>query len=53
MDPIDEDDNYIPLSPEVRKDAAYAIKARLDGAFFAEVSNAKWKYDGAGFGANE
>jgi hypothetical protein len=53
MDPIDEDDNYIALSPEVRNDAAYAIKARLDGAFFAEVSNAKWKYDDNGFGAND
>lgn len=53
MDPIDEDDNYIALSPEVRNDAAYAIKARLDGAFFAQVSNAKWKYDGNGFGAND
>lgn len=53
MDPIDEEDNYIALSPEVRNDAAYAIKARLDGAFFNEVSNAKWKYDANGFGAND
>tara|TARA_R110000868_G_scaffold130901_1_gene340821 strand:+ start:5194 stop:5457 length:264 start_codon:yes stop_codon:yes gene_type:complete len=30
MDPIDEQDNYISLSPEVRNDAAYAIKARID-----------------------
>jgi len=52
MDPIDEDDNYIPLSPQVRKDAAYAIKARLDWAFFNQVTNAKWKYDANGFGAN-
>jgi len=52
MDPIDEDDNYIALSPEVRNDAAYAIKARLDGAFFNEVLNAKWKYDANGFGIN-
>jgi hypothetical protein len=49
MDPIDEDDNYIPLSPQVREDAAYAIKARLDGAFFNQVLNAKWKYDTNGF----
>lgn len=53
MDPIDEDDNYIELSPEVRNDAAYAIKARIDWAFFAQVSNAKWKYDTNGFGAND
>lgn len=52
MDPIDEDDNYIKLSPQVRNDAAYAIKARLDGAFFNEVLNAKWKYDANGFGVN-
>lgn len=52
MDPIDEQDNYISLSPEVRNDAAYAIKARIDWAFFAQVSNAKWKYDANGFGAN-
>lgn len=52
MDPIDEDDNYIPLTPKVREDATYAIKARLDGAFFNEVLNAKWKYDANGFGVN-
>ena len=52
MDPIDEDDNYIALSPQVREDATYAIKARLDGAFFNEVLNAKWKMDANGFGVN-
>jgi hypothetical protein len=52
MDPIDEEDNYIALSPQVRNDAAYAIKARIDGAFFNEVLNAKWKYDANGFGVN-
>lgn len=53
MDPIDVEDNYIALSPQVRNDAAYAIKARLDGDFFAQVSNAKWKYDNGGFAAND
>lgn len=52
MDPIDEEENYIPLSPQVRADAAYAIKARLDWAFFNQVLNAKWKYDANGFGVN-
>lgn len=53
MDDIDEDDNYINIKPEVIADASYAIKKRIDGDFFAEVLNAKWKYDANGFGVNE
>jgi len=52
IDPIDEQDDYINVRPELVEDAAYAIKARIDGAFFNEVLNAKWKYDANGFGVN-
>lgn len=52
MDDLDEDDNYINIKPDVISDASYAIKKRIDGDFFAQVLNAKWKYDTAGFGVN-
>lgn len=52
IDPIDEQDDYINVKPELVEDAAYAIKARLDGDFFNQVLNAKWKYDANGFGVN-
>ena len=52
MDDLDEDDNYINIKPEVIADASYAIKKRIDGDFFAQVLNAKWKYDSNGFGVN-
>lgn len=52
MDVIDEGDDYIDVKPEVIQDASYQIKKRIDGDFFAQVSNAKWKYDANGFGRN-
>ena len=52
MDVIDEGDEYIDVKPEVIQDASYQIKKRIDGDFFAQVSNAKWKYDANGFGRN-
>lgn len=52
IDDIDEGDNYIDVKPEVTSDAAYQIKRRIDGDFFAQVANAKWKYDSNGFGRN-
>jgi hypothetical protein len=52
MDVIDEGDDYIDVKPEVIEDASYQIKKRIDGDFFAQVSNAKWKYDANGFGRN-
>jgi hypothetical protein len=30
MDPIDEEDNYINVKPEVVSDGAYKIKERID-----------------------
>ena len=30
IDPIDEQDNYINIKPEVVADAAYKLKERLD-----------------------
>ena len=52
LDDIDVDDDYINVKPEVISDASYQIKSRIDGDFFAEVLNAKWKYDNSGFGLN-
>lgn len=52
IDQIDEQDDYINIKPEVISDASYQIKKRIDGDFFAQVLNAKWKYDANGFGLN-
>jgi hypothetical protein len=52
MDVIDEGDNYIDVKSEVIQDASYQIKKRIDGDFFNQVLNAKWKYDANGFGRN-
>lgn len=52
IDELDMEDNYINMAPELTRNAGYMLKARIDGDFFAEVLNAKWKYDNAGVGAN-
>jgi hypothetical protein len=52
MDVIDEGDDYIDIKPEVIQESGYQIKKRIDGDFFNQVLNAKWKYDTAGFGRN-
>lgn len=52
IDDIDEAEDYIDVKAEVISDAAYQIKRRIDGDFFAQATNAKWKYDANGFGLN-
>lgn len=52
MDKIDEGDDYIDIKPEVIQESSYQIKKRIDGDFFNQVLNAKWKYDANGFGRN-
>lgn len=52
LDDIDIDEDYIKSSSEVTDNASYQIKRRIDGDFFSQVSNAKWKYDANGFGRN-
>ena len=52
IDDLDEEDNYINIKPEVIADASYQIKKRIDGDFFAQAMNAKWKFDANGFGVN-
>lgn len=52
MDTIDEGDDYIDVKPELIQEAGYQIKKRIDGDFFNQVTNAKWKYDANGFGRN-
>lgn len=49
LDDIDIDEDYIKSSSEVTSNASYQIKRRIDGDFFSQVSNAKWKYDANGF----
>lgn len=50
LDDIDIEEDYIKSSSEVTDNASYQIKRRIDGDFFSQVSNAKWKYDANGFG---
>lgn len=52
IDDIDEAEDYIDVKSEVISDASYQIKRRIDGDFFAQVINSKWKYDANGFGLN-
>lgn len=52
IDAIDVEDNYINITPEVIRNASYKLKERIDWDFFAEILNAKWKYDNSGFGIN-
>lgn len=52
LDDIDMDEDYIKSSSEVTDNASYQIKRRIDGDFFSQVANAKWKYDANGFGRN-
>lgn len=49
LDRIDMDEDYIKAEPELISDASYQIKRQIDGEFFAQVANAKWKYDANGF----
>jgi len=50
LDDIDVEEDYIKSSSEVTDNASYQIKRRIDGDFFSQVANAKWKYDANGFG---
>lgn len=52
LDDIDVQEDYIKSSSEVTSNASYQIKRRIDGDFFSQVANAKWKYDANGFGRN-
>ena len=52
IDDIDEAEDYIDIKSEVIADASYQIKRRIDGDFFAQAANAKWKYDANGFWLN-
>lgn len=52
IDDIDIEEDYIKSSSEVTDNASYQIKRRIDGDFFSQVANAKWKYDANGFGRN-
>ncbi len=52
IDPIDEQDNYINIKPELVSEGSYKLKERIDGDFFNKATQAKWKYDANGFGVN-
>lgn len=53
IDELDVEDNYLNMTPLVTANAGYKLKERLEGDFLAQVLNATFKYDNAGFGRNE
>lgn len=52
MDDLDEDDNYINITPQAIRQGGIKLKERLDGDFLAEVLNANLVYDNGGLRAN-
>ena len=52
IDALDEDDNYLDIISDVKRNASYKLKERIEGDFLSEVLNAAYKYDNAGFGVN-
>lgn len=52
MDVIDEDDNYINISPQAITNGGVKLKERLDGDFLNEILNANTVYDNAGLRQN-
>mgnify|MGYP000954167562 FL=1 len=52
MDDLDEDDNYINITPQAIRQGGITLKERRDGDFLAEVLNANLVYDNGGLRAN-
>lgn len=52
MDDLDEEDNYINITPEAIRQGGVKLKERLDGDFLNQVLNANFVYDNAGLRAN-
>lgn len=52
MDDLDEEDNYINITPEAIRQGGVKLKERLDGDFLNQVLNANFVYDNGGLRAN-
>jgi hypothetical protein len=52
MDDLDEEDNYINITPQAIRQGGIKLKERLDGDFLNEVLNANLVYDNGGLRAN-
>lgn len=52
MDDLDEDDNYISITPNAIRQGGIKLKERLDGDFLNQVLNADLVYDAGGLRAN-
>lgn len=52
MDVIDEDDNYVNITPIAIRNGGVKLKERLDGDFLNEILNANLVYDNGGLRAN-
>lgn len=52
MDDLDEDDNYINITPNAIRQGGVKLKERLDGDFLNQILNANFVYDNAGLRAN-
>lgn len=52
MDDLDEDDNYINITPNAIRQGGVKLKERLDGDFLNQILNANYVYDNAGLRVN-
>lgn len=52
MDDLDEDDNYINITPQAIRQGGVKLKERLDGDFLNQILNANFVYDNGGLRSN-
>lgn len=52
MDDLDEEDNYINITPNAIRQGGVKLKERLDGDFLNQVINANFVYDNGGLRSN-
>ena len=52
MDDLDEEDNYINITPNAIRQGGVKLKERLDGDFLNQVLNANYVYDNGGLRTN-
>lgn len=52
MDDLDEDDNYINITPNAIRQGGVKLKERLDGDFLNQILNANYVYDNGGLRVN-
>ena len=52
MDDLDEEDNYINITPNAIRQGGVKLKERLDGDFLNQIINANFVYDNGGLRAN-